>query len=140
MSRRLPGRVEVTARGKLNLRLAVGPVRPDGFHDLVTVFQSISLADTLVAERAPRGFTLEIRWEDAALAGGPGPGARGSIPPGAENLVLRAAERVRAALGIRGGARFRLVKRIPAQSGMGGGSADAAAAIEAMLALYGARL
>ena len=66
-----PGRsVRIEARAKLNLGLAVGPRRPDGFHELATIFQSISLADTLIARPRPRGFTLRVRHENAALRGG----------------------------------------------------------------------
>jgi 4-diphosphocytidyl-2C-methyl-D-erythritol kinase len=61
------------------------------------------------------------------------------VPAGGDNLVLRAAQLVARTLELPGGARFTLVKRIPARSGMGGGSADAAAAIAAMLALHGRR-
>lgn len=134
-----PRRVEVTAHAKLNLGLRVGPARPDGFHDLATVFQSVSLADTLVAERARSGFTLRVRHEEAALRGGQGSVARAAVPAGADNLVLRAARLAKERLGLAGGARFTLVKRIPAQAGMGGGSADAAAALAALFALHGLR-
>jgi 4-diphosphocytidyl-2-C-methyl-D-erythritol kinase len=141
MSRRaLPRRIEIEARAKLNLGLVVGPLRADGFHDLVTVFQSITLADTLVAERAARGLTLRVRHESAAVRGRPDLEQRAMVPAGDDNLVLRAARLAHERLGLPGGARFRLVKRIPAQAGMGGGSADAAAAIAAVLALHGARV
>ncbi len=133
-------RVTVDARAKLNLGLAVGPRRADGFHDLVTVFQSISLADTLVAEWRSRGFTLRVRHEQVAARGTLPRLARAEVPAGADNLVLRAARLVAGALGIQGGARFTLIKRIPAQAGLGGGSADAAAAMAALLALHGRRL
>jgi 4-diphosphocytidyl-2-C-methyl-D-erythritol kinase len=140
MSRRPPRRVEVTARAKLNLGLAVGPKRPDGFHELVTVFQSISLADTLRAERTVRGISLELRHEAVSLAAGVPAGTRDAVPAGAQNLVVRAAALTLERLGLPGGVRLSLVKRIPARAGMGGGSADAAAAIAAVLALHGARL
>lgn len=136
---RLPRRVEVTAHAKLNLGLAVGPVRPDGFHDLATLFQSVSLADTLVAERARAGFTLRIRHEEAAIRGAQPREARSAVPAGADNLVLRAARLAKERFGLPGGARFTLVKRIPAGAGMGGGSADAAATLAALLALHGLR-
>lgn len=135
-----PRRVSIEARAKLNLGLVVGPRRADGFHDLVTVFQSVSLADTLEARRTARGFTLELRHESAALRGEPSGTPRGLVPGGADNLVVRAARLVHDRLGLPGGAAFRLSKRIPAQAGMGGGSADAAAAIAAVLELHGVRL
>jgi 4-diphosphocytidyl-2-C-methyl-D-erythritol kinase len=131
MRRSLPRRVEVTAHAKLNLGLAVGPPRADGFHDLATVFQSVSLADTLVARRTARGFRLRVRAEGVDAA---------HVPGGAENLVVRAARLVATRLDLRGGAEFHLTKRIPARAGMGGGSADAAAAIVAMLALHGTQV
>jgi hypothetical protein len=64
----------------------------DGFHDLVTVFQSITLADTLTAQWRARGFTLVVRHEQAAMRGRlqRAPGDR--VPSGAGNLVLRAAK------------------------------------------------
>ncbi len=137
-------RIAIDARAKLNLTLAVGPRRADGFHDLVTVFQSVSLADTLILEPRRSGFSLTVRHEDASLRGPAGNAARGgdavSVPEGEDNLVLRAAHRVAAELGLGGGARCTLIKRIPAGAGMGGGSADAAAVIAALPALYGMRL
>ena len=136
----LPRAVAVEARAKLNLGLAVGPARADGFHDIVTVFQSISLADTLTAERTPRGYSLRVRHEDVATRGRSPRVARALVPAGRDNLVLRAAQLLAASLGLDGGARFTVVKRIPARAGLGGGSADAAAAIAALLALHGRRL
>jgi 4-diphosphocytidyl-2-C-methyl-D-erythritol kinase len=129
----------VHAHAKLNLGLAVGPRRADGFHDIVTVFQSISLHDTLTATRAPRGFTLRVRHEHAEARGRASRASRRAVPAGRDNLVLRAARLLATRLGLQGGARFTLTKRIPAKSGMGGGSADAAAAIAALLALHGRR-
>ena len=121
--------MRITARAKLNLGLAVGPRRPDGFHDLVTVFQSISLADTLVARRRRSGFTLRVRSGSRAAAR--------HVPAGADNLVLRAARLFAQSRAFTGGVAFELVKRIPAQAGLGGGSADAAAALLAMERLSG---
>jgi 4-diphosphocytidyl-2-C-methyl-D-erythritol kinase len=133
--------VVVEAHAKLNLGLAVGPKRTDGFHELVTVFQSVSLADTLEAEWRPRGFSLRVRHESAALRGrAPSRDSRALVPRGDENLVLRAAKLAARMLALPGGARFTLTKRIPARAGLGGGSADAAAAFAAMLALHATRL
>ncbi len=133
-------RVEVAAHAKLNLTLTVGPLRADGFHELATVFQSISLADTLEAERTVRGFTLVLRHAEASVRGARSSRAHAVVPAGPQNLVLRAARLVHDRLGLPGGVRFRLTKRIPAEAGMGGGSADAAAALVASLALHEVRL
>ena len=133
-------RVEVAAHAKLNLTLTVGPLRADGFHELATVFQSISLADTLEAEPTSRGFTLVLRHAEAAVRGTRSHQAHAVVPAGPQNLVLRAARLVHERLGLLGGVRFRLTKRIPAEAGMGGGSADAAAALVASLALHDVRL
>jgi 4-diphosphocytidyl-2-C-methyl-D-erythritol kinase len=133
----LPRQVRVEARAKLNLGLAVGPRRPDGFHDLATIFQSVTLADTLVAERRARGFSLELRHEEVAARGALPARTRGAVPAGRGNLALRAARLAVRHAGIDGGVHLRLTKRIPAQAGLGGGSADAAAALVAVFALYG---
>ncbi len=132
-------RVTVEARAKLNLMLAVGPKRADGYHDLVTVFQSVSLADTLVAERRARGFTLTVRHEDVTVRGTHDHATQRVVSAGRDNLVLRAARLLAKELSLPGGAHFTLVKRIPAQAGMGGGSADAGAALAALAALHGRR-
>ena len=132
--------VAVEARAKINLGLAVGPRRADGFHEMVTFFQSVSLADTLLVRRRARGFTLRVRAENVALRGGSARTRAVHVPSGADNLVLRAARLLAQRAGLRAGAEFRLVKRIPARAGLGGGSADAAAALRGLAALYGIRL
>lgn len=141
-----PARIRIEARAKLNLGLAVGPGRPDGFHDLATIFQSISLADTLVVARRRRGFSLVVRHEDASArrrtARAPGRrvlGSAGRVPGGRANLVLRAARLMADRYGLPGGASFILIKRIPAGAGLGGGSADAAAALTGLARLHGLR-
>jgi 4-diphosphocytidyl-2C-methyl-D-erythritol kinase len=129
--------VRIEARAKINLGLAVGPRRDDGYHDVATVYQSVDLADTLLVRRRARGFRLALRWRDVARRGR---FARESVSAGADNLVLRAARLFARETGFAGGADFRLVKRIPAGAGLGGGSADAAAALVALERLSGARL
>jgi 4-diphosphocytidyl-2-C-methyl-D-erythritol kinase len=131
-----PG-VRIEARAKLNLGLAVGPRRSDGYHDLATFFQSVSLADTLIARPRRHGFTLRVCHERAGLRGGR---AEAGVPRGAANRVLRAARAFAAHTGLKAGARFDLIKRIPAGAGLGGGSADAAATLAALAALYRIRL
>lgn len=113
--------ITLSAPAKLNLFLEVTGKRPDGYHELVTVMQEIALADTLEAE--PAGdFSLEVSGLE--------------IPPGGENLVLKAAKRLAEVAGAREGAAFRLTKRIPAGAGLGGGSSDAAAALKACARLW----
>lgn len=129
-----PRRVALEARAKLNLGLAVGPRRADGYHEIATIFQSVSLADRLIVTRARRGFSLTVKYEAAAL--NPRHRIR-AVPRDRRNLVLQAARRVAARTGMTGGARFELIKRIPDRAGLGGGSADAAAAILALDRLHG---
>lgn len=135
-----PRRVVLEARAKLNLGLAVGPMRADGYHDIASVFQSVSLADTLIAERTARGYSLRIEHEFVALKGAAPARGRAHVPAGTDNLVLRAARHACERLALPGGVRFRLIKRIPSRAGLGGGSADAAAAILACARLHGLRL
>jgi 4-diphosphocytidyl-2-C-methyl-D-erythritol kinase len=120
--------MRVRAFAKINLSLHVAGTRPDGYHELRTVFQSIALHDTLVVSRTRQPFALAC--DDPAC------------PADRTNLVWRAAERLWAATGRRGvprGAAVRLIKRIPIHAGLGGGSSDAAAAIRALGALWRVR-
>lgn len=125
-------RLGLHAFAKINLGLWVGARRSDGYHEIRTTFQSIDLADTLYA-RPGRGLRLVVRVE---------PPARGrGLPLGrpAQNLVLRAARLLRAERKVLAGAEMLLVKRIPAGSGLGGGSSDAAAALRLLSRLWGLR-
>jgi 4-diphosphocytidyl-2-C-methyl-D-erythritol kinase len=113
--------MRVRAFAKINLSLRVLGTREDGYHQLRTVFQSIALHDTL-AIRATRG-SFELTCNDPAC------------PTDATNLVARAAARMWTAAGHRGvprGVAIDLVKRIPMQAGLGGGSSDAAAALRVL--------
>ena len=117
--------VRVSAYAKINLSLRVLGVRPDGYHELRTIFQSIALHDTLTA-RVRRG-PLALQCDDPAC------------PADETNLVWRAAERAWAAAGRRGimsGVEVRLTKRIPLRAGLGGGSSDAAAALRVFGSLW----
>ncbi|MGH3326738.1 MAG: 4-(cytidine 5'-diphospho)-2-C-methyl-D-erythritol kinase [Streptomycetales bacterium] len=120
----------MTARApaKINLHLAVGAPRPDGFHDVATVYHAVSLYDDVVA--APSGgpkLTAE------------GPGAR-DVPTDDGNLALRAARLLAARAGVAPDVHLHLRKGIPVAGGMAGGSADAAAALVACDALWGTAL
>src|SRR5271155_5098495 len=123
-----PGVLRALAPAKINLGLFLGPVRAsDGRHELVSVMQSISLADELTLEAAPSGSE-----QDEVLC----PGVPGSA---AENLAGAAVDAFRASTGWRAPPlRLSIVKRIPVAAGLGGGSADAAAALR--LASYASGL
>jgi 4-diphosphocytidyl-2-C-methyl-D-erythritol kinase len=119
----------VTARvpAKLNLQLAVGPRRADGYHGLVTVFHAVSLFDEVTAESAGQdGVTVTGEGADR-------------VPADQDNLALRAVTALRAAVG--GAARapgvhITITKRIPVAAGLAGGSADAAGALVACNELW----
>lgn len=113
------------APAKVNLALHLRRRRGDGYHDLETVFAFTAFGDTLHAEADP-ALTLATTGEWGAAAGA-----------GADNLVLRAAAALRQAADYPGGARLRLDKRIPVAAGLGGGSADAAAALRLLNRLWG---
>jgi len=114
--------VRLPAFAKINLCLHVMGRRPDGYHELRTIFQAVSLKDTLeLSLTSQPGIALETT--DPAL------------PTGPENLVYRAIDAVGCETGFRGGVHARLEKRIPVARGLGGGSSDAAAALIGMLRL-----
>jgi 4-diphosphocytidyl-2-C-methyl-D-erythritol kinase len=118
-------RVRLRSLAKVNLDLRVLHKRGDGFHELRTVFQTISLADTIVIEYEPaRRTVLEL---DDPLA----------IP---DNLVLRAARAALDAMKMHARVRFRLQKRIPIGGGLGGGSSNAAAVLLALPVMAGHRI
>ena len=110
----------VPAYAKLNLGLRVLYKRADGYHELRTVFQTISLADSIDISFAP-GRGTQIRVD--------------GTPEIADNLVERAARRLADELSIRGNISFNLKKRIPTGAGLGGGSSDAAAVLLSLPAL-----
>ncbi len=114
--------VRVPALAKINLDLRVLYQRPDGFHELRTIFQTVSLADTIdIAYTVGREASIEL--EDAA-----------GIP---DNLVVRAARLAMEAMGAAGRVQMKLTKRIPMGAGLGGGSSDAAAVLLALPVLAG---
>jgi 4-diphosphocytidyl-2-C-methyl-D-erythritol kinase len=113
----------VHAPAKVNLRLRVLARRPDGYHDIETLFQAIDLADEVVVERKGRGVELEVRGAN--------------VGPVSENLAFRAASRLRAEAGLEHGLRVTLTKRVPAGAGLGGGSSDAAAVLRCVARLAG---
>ncbi len=120
-------RVVEIAPAKLNLGLKILRRRPDGYHEIVSVLQTVDLCDRLVFTPAPPGETL-VRAD------------RPDVPGGPENLVYRAVELLRRATGAGNGVRVDLVKRIPAGAGLGGGSSNAATTLRALDRLWGSHL
>jgi 4-diphosphocytidyl-2-C-methyl-D-erythritol kinase len=117
--------VRIPAFAKINLRLDILGKRPDGFHELRTIFQTISLHDELRLRSSRRpGITLSIAGNQPL-----------STEPPEKNLVHRAVHALRRELKIRGGVEIKLKKTIPAGRGLGGGSSDAAAALLGYLRL-----
>jgi 4-diphosphocytidyl-2-C-methyl-D-erythritol kinase len=127
------GDVVARAPAKINVHLAVGPLRPDGFHELHTVYLAVSLYDPVTA--APgSGLSLTVSGEGTGAATG---GA--VVPADSRNLVWRAAELLARHAGVPADASIGITKTIPAAAGLAGGSADAAAALVALDALWGTR-
>ncbi|GAB4287253.1 MAG: 4-(cytidine 5'-diphospho)-2-C-methyl-D-erythritol kinase [Coriobacteriia bacterium] len=114
--------IRVSAPAKVNLYLGVGARRPDGFHDVTTVLQSLELADEVTLEPdAPFSVVCE-----------PALGI-----PAEENIVARAARELASRAGREPAGRFVIAKQLPAGGGLGGGSADAAAALRALCEAWG---
>ena len=116
------------AKAKINLFLDVGDKREDGFHDLVSVMQSVTLADTVSLTMGGAKGGISVVCDDDSLSG------RG-------NLVYTAAESFFSATGIPPrGVRFEIEKKIPVAAGLAGGSTDAAAALLLLNEAYGGLL
>jgi 4-diphosphocytidyl-2-C-methyl-D-erythritol kinase len=113
----------VKAFAKINLGLEVVRRRPDGYHDIRTLFQSIDLADTINLEPSPDG-RIRVEGDDP------------SVPWDRSNLVYRAAALLQGKTGAPGGALIRVAKAVPAGKGLGGGSSDAAVALYALNRLW----
>jgi len=121
------GPVRVLAPAKINLWLEVLGRRPDGYHEIRTIMQTVSLCDELI-------FTPRKDGQVVLEAAGEG------LPQPEENLVARAARLMQRRLGCRRGVEVRLRKRIPVGGGFGGGSSDCAATLRTLNALWGAGL
>ena len=117
-------RLTLTAAAKVNLALEVLGKRPDGYHEVTTVMQTVDLADRLTLEDA----------DDLTLAT-----TSPEIPVDGSNLALRAAAALREAAKVDRGVKVRLDKRIPVAAGLGGGSSNAAAVLLGLNRLWGLR-
>ncbi len=118
-------RVSLRAFAKVNYALEVRGMRPDGYHEISTVMQSISLADEVEIETIAAGFELVVEPEGAGIG------------PLEENTVYRARRLLGELAGVGLPVRVRLRKQIPAGAGLGGGSADAAAMLVGLNELFG---
>lgn len=121
--------VHVRAPGKINVYLGVGGRHEDGYHALATVFQAVSLYEDVIARPADDFSVTVSGVEDT-----------GSVPLDDRNLAMRAAKLLAVAADHRGGVALEIRKSVPVAGGMGGGSADAAAALVACDALWGTGL
>ena len=118
--------VTVRVPAKVNLQLSVGQARPDGFHELVTVFQAVNLCDEIVVRPNPGGgIALTLSGDDAE-----------GLPTDAANLAHQAAEALSAHVGVEPDVAIHVHKAIPVAGGMAGGSADAAGTLVACDALW----
>lgn len=124
-----PTRVRTRAPGKINVYLSVGALQDDGYHDVATAYQAVSLYEDVVAEPA-EDFSVTFT----------GPIDASDVPVDESNLAIRAARLVADAAGYRGGVRLTIDKQVPVAGGMGGGSADAAATLLAVDTLWGTGL
>jgi 4-diphosphocytidyl-2-C-methyl-D-erythritol kinase len=116
--------VTVRVPAKVNLQLGVGPLRDDGYHDLVNVFHAVSLFDEVTAAPAGR---LQVMVEGESIEG---------VPTDGDNLAAKAARLLAERIGVRPSVALRIRKSIPVAGGMAGGSADAAAALVACNELW----
>ncbi|MGA4802622.1 4-(cytidine 5'-diphospho)-2-C-methyl-D-erythritol kinase [Streptomyces lavendulocolor] len=117
--------ITVRVPAKVNVQLAVGAARPDGFHDLANVFLAVSLYDEVTATPAD-GLRITCSGPDA-----------GQVPLDATNLAARAATALAGRYGISPDVHLHIAKDIPVAGGMAGGSADGAGALLACDALWG---
>ena len=117
----------VRAPAKINLHLSVGAPRPDGYHDLATVFHAVSLYDELVAAAADE-LSVSVTTADGVPVD--------DVPQDGSNLAVAAALALAERTGVEPLVRLHLTKSIPVAGGMAGGSADAAAALVACDALW----
>ena len=114
--------IELTAPAKVNLFLKVLNKRSDGYHNILTLFERISLCDTIKISKIPKGI---IVTSDKPITGDP----RGNIAYKAAELILRRGK-------VKGGVRISIRKRIPIAAGLGGGSSDAASVLAGINRLY----
>lgn len=117
--------IKIQARAKINLFLEVTARRPDGYHDLATLFAKVGIYDDLELRRGRPGIRLSV-------SGGDIPGSAAA----ADNIIYKAAVKFFAAFGLAPAVEIKLRKNLPVGAGLGGGSSDAAAALLGLCRLY----
>ncbi len=117
------------APGKINVHLGVGALQDDGYHDVATAYQAVSLYEIVEATAAP---DFSVRFS--------GPIPHETLSTGADNLAIRAAMALARRGRVSGGVALSIEKHVPIAGGMGGGSADAAATLVACDELWGLHL
>ena len=135
MEKRQAAACTIKAPCKVNLHLSIGERRPDGFHELESLFAPLNFHDSLAFERGGKDgdCSLEMKWEAP-------PEVIQPVIPAEKNLVSRAVSLFREETGFRSGLFVRLDKRVPVGAGLGGGSSDAASCLLALNALAGEAL
>ena len=119
--------VTASAPAKINLHLGVGPVRPDGYHPLATVYQAIGLLDEVTVAPAPSYSVTVTGHRGLTLT---------DVPLDDTNIAVKAARLLADSAGVHGAVSIRIDKGIPVAGGLAGGSADAAATLVACDALW----
>lgn len=114
--------IELKARAKINLSLDIVAKRPDGYHDVKMIMQTIELHDKVFLEETDGAVEVECnsRW----------------VPSGNENIAFKAAELLRSRCGLTKGVKIKIIKKIPVAAGLAGGSTDAAAVLKGMNELF----
>lgn len=120
--------LSLRALAKVNLVLCVGEQRPDGFHDLDSVFQAIGLSDAVNLEEVPKQDEIRVTSNDPTL------------PTDWQNTAYRAAALLRDTYAPNRGVHIHIEKHIPTQAGLGGGSSDAATVLLGLNQLWGLHL
>ena len=125
--------LEIKAYAKINLGLDVLRRRPDGYHEVRMIMQTVGIYDTLILKKTEQGiaFTVSMSGEENNL-----PGSEGAVPDNEENLCYKAAKLIKETYDIKEGVAISLTKRIPVAAGMAGGSTDAAAVLKGMNSLF----
>lgn len=126
----MSNRVSVSAPGKINIFFKVGALQANGFHDVLSVYQALDLRETVTVSAAEN-------WQ-VSVAGPLSAEQIAAVPTGEENLVVRAAKSIAELAGLDNPhpVKFEITKNVPVAGGMGGGSADAAAALLAVDELW----